>query len=499
MKMTRTRYPGAQSFSDDALSRAVFFGRENETRELTDQIIANRLVVVYAKSGLGKTSLLNAGVAEPLREDHFLPLVTRVNLVNQNLLHSLFDMIRTSAERQNVEYRHGDEQSLWHFFKTAEFWHGDILLTPVLILDQFEELFTLHNDEIRGNFLAELGYLIRGIRPPKKECEDSSSSSLESDSSVTDTPPIMRIVISLREDYLGFLEEATDYLPQILDHRFRLLPLSVNAAKAAIDGPATVQHQELATKPFIFQPEAVQGILKYLLSKTQSKVKSSYRFIEPFHLQLVCQHAEDLAVKCQSQASDEVEVSWEALGGEKGMKATLSNFYLKSIQSLQTRQMRRSVRELCEQSLISPTGRRLSLEENEIMRLFKLDHETLQQLVNNRLLRTDQRADNWYYELSHDCLIESILATRRIQGVFFGVIGLLWSFMMCIIGFILVVVIPISVVVVIVDSKESNAFDMIVALLILFIPVGINRYSAGRSGWRRSMEMLNRFFPPVSW
>src|SRR4029078_8859876 len=55
---THQRYPGVAPFQDQELARKVFFGRDREARVLADQIIANRLVVVYAKSGLGKTSLL---------------------------------------------------------------------------------------------------------------------------------------------------------------------------------------------------------------------------------------------------------------------------------------------------------------------------------------------------------------------------------------------------------------------------------------------------------
>ena len=53
-------------------------------------------------------------------------------------------------------------------------------------------------------------------------------------------PPAVRIVLSLREDYLGFLEEAAEHIPQILDARFRLAPLDLHAAEEAIVGPAAV-------------------------------------------------------------------------------------------------------------------------------------------------------------------------------------------------------------------------------------------------------------------
>ena len=65
----RNRYPGAQPFSDDDFSRGVLRPRAAQRRVLADKILANRLVIVYARSGLGKTSLLQAGVAPRLREE----------------------------------------------------------------------------------------------------------------------------------------------------------------------------------------------------------------------------------------------------------------------------------------------------------------------------------------------------------------------------------------------------------------------------------------------
>ena len=89
MTDTLYRYPGAQPFRDDDFSRRTFFGREQASIALADQILANRLVVVYAKSGLGKTSLLNAGVAPRLREADSLPLFVRVNDIQRGPLTSV--------------------------------------------------------------------------------------------------------------------------------------------------------------------------------------------------------------------------------------------------------------------------------------------------------------------------------------------------------------------------------------------------------------------------
>ena len=137
---------------------------------LTDKILANHMVIVYARSGLGKTSLLQAGVAPRLREEGFLPLFVRVNDVRIGPFRALLETIPGEAERQHIEYVPGRSESLWSFFKTAEFWRDDLLLTPVLILDQFEELFTLQSEQARAHFLNELSYLTRGYgrRPARR-------------------------------------------------------------------------------------------------------------------------------------------------------------------------------------------------------------------------------------------------------------------------------------------------------------------------------------------
>ena len=169
--MPHTRYPGAQPFSDDEISRKTFFGRKRESADLANKILANRLVVVYAVSGLGKTSLLNAGVPQLLRNEKCLPLIVRVNDTQHGPFTSIVEGIRTAAERQMVEYTPGSQASLWHFFKTAEFWQGDLLLTPVLILDQFEELFTLQSAEARAAFLRTLAFLSAAFllpQPPRQ-------------------------------------------------------------------------------------------------------------------------------------------------------------------------------------------------------------------------------------------------------------------------------------------------------------------------------------------
>ena len=502
---THTRYPGAHPFSDDAVSRSVFFGREAESAALADQIGASRLVVVYAKSGLGKTSLLHAGVSQPLRDDNFLPLIVRVNDVKQGPIASLLEGVRASAERQGVEYHPGSQLSLWHFFKTAEFWRGDLLLTPVLILDQFEELFTLQGPEARAKFLAELGYLVRGVEPvvtpgPAGEPEQGGMPERQ----LTDTPPAMRVLISLREDFLGSLEEAADDIPQILDHRFRLTPLDMDAAAAAMAGPAQVRDKRLATPPFSYHQDAQKAILNYLSRHSRGRTNRASHGIEPFQLQLICQRVETLVAERQGRSDGSIEITLSDLGGEDGLKGTLRDFYREVVHSIEPRRTQKAVRRLCEQYLISPEGRRLSLDEAEIKRILKLKSDTLGQLVNRRLLRADQRADSWYYELSHDSLIEPVVARTKVRGIVLGVSGLIGS---AIAGFVAIILF-IAMGVAMVEAMHSpqthgpaakDAPGPIVTAIVISIftiLVVVPLSWASIAGARRSVEIFKRSNAP---
>ncbi len=406
MTETLRRYPGAQPFRDDELSRRSFFGRDSAAAALTDQILANRLVIVYGRSGLGKSSLLNAGVAPRLREAGCLPLFVRVNNIQRGAVASIYDGIRAEAERQQIEYVPGDDRSLWSFFKTAEFWRDDLLLTPVLIVDQFEELFTLQSFEERDRFLSELSYLLRGVPPPSVSLDSTDASP---------SPPVIHVVLSLREDFLGLLEEASDQVPEILDHRYRVAPLSPEMAAEAITGPAALEYAGMATRAFRLEPACVQAILRYLTHSSGELAGRRGLYVEPFHLQLICQQLESVADFKQKLAPGEVALSFADIGGERALAETLKSFYSRSIAAL-PRRYRRAARRMCERHLISSEGRRLSIEERQLTRELKLPPEVLRLLTDGRLLRTDRRSESTYYELGHDALVAPILASRQTQS-----------------------------------------------------------------------------------
>jgi hypothetical protein len=456
------RYPGAQPFSDDGISRKLFFGREKESIALTNQILSNRLVVIFARSGIGKTSLINAGVTKNLRKEGFLPLTVRVN-DSSGPLRSVYNGVASRCAEHHVEFKEGDTSSLWYYFKTVEFWQDDILLKPILILDQFEELFTLQSEEDRNAFLDQFSYIARGVRPKKSSSEGAPATTIRE--TVNDLPPSIKIVLSLREDFLACIEEISDRVPDILNQRFRLLPLTRSAASNALAMPAAIKDSMLTTRPFELDSEAKETILDFLESHESSSIRKSNHYIEPFQLQLICQRMEEIAEKKQqTKTQGDVKVTVEEIGKKKILRKILKDFYFRQVKAVPFLQ-RKGVRKLCSEHLVTPQGRRLRMEESEITRLLGVRSNVLQMLVDRRLLRMDQSIEGNYYELSHDSLIKPVINSRRLWFAFRA--GLLFiCVVIVLIAAIVYIIMPFATIFSNTNRKEYEWFIWLGSLLM---------------------------------
>lgn len=445
------RYPGTRPFEDIDSDRKLFFGREREKDELLQKIIARKLVVLHAESGLGKTSLLNAGVSALLRERGFLPIKVRFNIAEISPVQTVFGSITDTASQQGLDLEPGETETLWHYFKTSAFWFtDDTLLTPVLIFDQFEEFFDFHEPEAREEFIRQLADLVHNTLPSTLRQAIRSGQPYR----YGEKTPRVKIVISIRSDFVGQLDELSSAIPEILDNRFRLLALTRNQARQAITGPAQIEDEQISTPCFRFSEDAVNTMLDYLSKSRERGEVVSKDEVESFQLQLLCRHIETnmweketLKTKKETEkfdfmgkvdffrftslgshievgirekadntgGQDGLEVKREDLGGEAGLHKVFQYFYEDRLAGLKPVLQKRRVRRLCEKGLLSPSDRRINLEEEVIERKFKVSPALLAQLVDKRLLRAEKRVGSVYYELSHDTLIAPIRLSQQIR------------------------------------------------------------------------------------
>jgi hypothetical protein len=412
---TGYRYPGAPPFQDTVLDRELFRGREREADTVLQSILSSNLLVLYSVSGLGKSSLLNAGVMYRLRERRHWPVSVRVNDPTTPVVELIRKQIEAAALadptvellRDPTAGPASADPRLWDVLALLEIWRRNDMQQLVIVLDQFEELFTLGwADTERHRFIAEFGEVLRGFRLEGPGDDASATNAMP--------PPRVKFVIVIREDSLGELEALSRDVPQIMHNRFRLEPLRLDQAEAAIREPAMMDDARLGSSRFAYSQAASDLILDFLRTRTVRGTVVHADAVDPSQLQIVCQFVERsiLPNKQPSDADGPIEIDDVDLGGRDGLEGVLRHFYQRTLQTFPAARQR-AVRNLCENGLINKSRRRLSLDEEEIERTFAVTPDDLKQLVDERLLRADPRLDSVYYELAHDTLIDPILDHRE--------------------------------------------------------------------------------------
>jgi|CXWL01.1.fsa_nt_gi tetratricopeptide (TPR) repeat protein len=230
-------WPGLAAY--DEASTKFFFGREEEANDLFRLVQLAPLTVIYGKSGLGKTSLLQAGLYPLLREKHYLPIHLRIDF-SVSASHSPFEQVIQGliAELDSVQadYPSPDDESLWEYLhrKDFEVWSQDnFLLTPVLVFDQFEEIFSRSgsNTALIQQVSDGLADLIENRIPS----EIANTAPNPRRSRLDLLSQRYRIILSFREDFLPEIKTWERKVPSLLHNCLRLDPMSRQCAIEAVE------------------------------------------------------------------------------------------------------------------------------------------------------------------------------------------------------------------------------------------------------------------------
>ena len=219
---------GLQSYTEDQSSS--FFGRDKEIDNLTNLVQLNTLTIVFGRSGTGKTSLLNAGVFPKLRKNYCLPFRIRLEFGKDSA--SLVTQIKTILKKEIDRYGFKVENdpttaiSLWEYFHKEPLWNT---VTPILVFDQFEEIFTLAKKDLRfvskelPALWQELSHLIENTIPEnlKPEFLDENFKIAYNYKKQT-----TKLVFAFREEYLPEFESVSKIIPSLKTSRFRLMPMN---------------------------------------------------------------------------------------------------------------------------------------------------------------------------------------------------------------------------------------------------------------------------------
>ncbi|XCN72784.1 MAG: HEAT repeat domain-containing protein [Candidatus Electrothrix aestuarii] len=374
-------YIGLRPFEES--ERDSFFGRDREINILLDNIRFNRLTLLLAGSGVGKSSLLRAGVMPVLRGDSDTELLYH-NVWSGELAKELKQAIAehfrkkyklAPFEEQFVRLPLKDMLRTCTMFSTGQ---------QILLLDQFEEFFNYQRfREGFGDFVEELSAAVRDRGLPAS------------------------FVFSMREDFALELNAFKEFLPGVFDNYFRLEKLTRAQARLSIEKP-------LERTGYSFAPQQgeheslLDQVLDDLAKREQErqlgvqellKLKELPLLVEPPHLQIVCRelwlHHRDEQVK------QITHVDYEKAGRAGGI---LENYFIKIVKKLDENQQ--YIASMAFDYLIGSRGVKIAQPLDQLADLTFLDKNDLQSVLDilqdNAILRRKNRNGVFEYELYHD-------------------------------------------------------------------------------------------------
>jgi len=233
---------GLESFRDE--TRDYFFGRDAEISELRLRLRGQPLLVLYGRSGFGKTSILNAGIVPLLRMEGYRAVIHRLGYgqkdpwpIDQLLVH-----LGVRYDIHDLPFRLPDDAAgrLWLLIHHKVPWSG----VTHLILDQFEEVFTgeAPRPEIEEEVREALGILIQNAVPESiARCLAAEDNFL--DYFDPDSQPV-RVILALRDDYVYALNRWRRHLPQLGQNYFELRALRGPAAFKAVFEPGNLRSRK---------------------------------------------------------------------------------------------------------------------------------------------------------------------------------------------------------------------------------------------------------------
>jgi hypothetical protein len=378
-----------------------FFGRDAECEIITANLIASRLTLLYGPSGVGKSSVLNAGVVHSLRE-------TGAEASSADAPHYVIVSFRTWRDDPltgligSIRQESGISTAAPTLAETiqaaAARVHGDVLI----ILDQFEEYFMYHSSEDgERSFAAEFARAVNRRDLPAS------------------------FLVSMREDSIAKLDFFKGRIPNLFENRLRIDRLDREQAREAIIRPVEQfnRFSHAANGRYTVEPGLVDAVLEEVRATPitpdigKGRVKDDADSgIETPHLQLVLTRLwqEEVAEHSKTLRLETLR----RLGGA----SEIVKWHVDSALDALTAQERDAAAKIF-QYLVTPAGSKIALGVEDLQPNAGMGADDLRALLiklssgESRILSSvapapDQPARE-RYQIFHDVLAQKVLDWRR--------------------------------------------------------------------------------------
>ncbi len=442
MEVNKRKNPwiGLESYKEGE----VLYGRNDDIRDLTQSVLSEKDLLFYGKSGIGKSSILNAGVIPAARRHGYLPIPIRFShkgldtylqqiseAIASQMIPTPIDedrnIIGTNGQisdrenqlkeriREVVACKDKESESLYEYFHRHTFHSANGERVKLLIIfDQFEEIFTLQsNEKKKKQFFSELADLLNDTMPTalQKSIEeqsfnneevnignanslddifDSFKLNLDIDTQEYVLDNDIHFVFTIREDFLSEFEYYSSSIPSLKHNRYGLRPLNEEQASQIILSPL----------PGLVSKDVAKLIIEKVSGRTDFQLDGIPEIeVDAAVLSLYLSRLYD--------AKQEDKLTAE-LVSEKGGEI-ISDFYIGAISDVSE-----STIEYLEDNLLNGQGRRDNVSIYDAMHEGGVTEEELDILCDKKkILRQFNYAGDLRIEFVHDILCPVIRAHKE--------------------------------------------------------------------------------------
>ncbi|AEE50143.1 AAA family ATPase [Haliscomenobacter hydrossis] len=363
------------SYEKDELD--VFFGRDKDTERLYDALSGVKHLLVYGPSGAGKTSLIECGLRNQFSDADWLAITVRRG---HNLISSVFEALNSALRRKfpiNPDTRLPKDPE-FDFGDAVESLYAEQYKPVYLLFDQFEELLIQADDDEKTQFFTRLNRLIRYKTP-------------------------CRMLLILREEFIGHFSDYESLCPSIFQHRFRLEKMSRGNVREVISNLLTAPRYSQA-----FQVKDAEALTNEILKRLPDKQKE----IELAHVQVFLSELWDRAAE---HAKNTPVLSPDLVQEKDNLETVLVSFLEKQRKALDAVYGENVSLELLV-AMITERNTKLQVSAVELQQ--ELEHrqivlkrplpDLLHDLEQSRIVRTLKSGEQTQYEISHDVLAKVV-------------------------------------------------------------------------------------------
>jgi hypothetical protein len=394
-------YAGLMPFSEE--QAPYFFGRDAEREVVTANLMASTLTLFYGPSGVGKSSVINAGVAYHLREE------ARADLASGRQPQSAIVLFRSwrdeplAAVERAIEQEVGAPASGTTFGDRLQSWAAHIGGELLIVFDQFEEYFLYHPGES-----GEESFAVQFSRAVNRRDLRAS------------------FLISMREDSIAKLDFFKGRIPNLFDNYLRIDRLDREKGHDAIVRPIE-QYNRLVAAP----GEAVsieEALVDAVLDQVRASglreegaglggVKEANDFtIETPHLQLVMTRLWQ-----EERATGSTRLRLATLEGLGGASSIVSRHVESALDALSPVEREAAARVF--QYLVTPAGTKIALGVEDLHANAGMTPADLRELLlklsagDSRILMSvapaPDQPNRERFQIFHDVLAQKVLDWRR--------------------------------------------------------------------------------------